>query len=125
MGPGNAVAIFKKVGYSRPLFIYFSLFNAVYSKKIFDINFADDWSRTLDLWYRKRPLYQLSHNHFPQLPFLLFFLILLNEPLNFFVWIDSNVNLLHFISFLSMCFYQIRPNGSSLSNYLLKTSWVF
>ena len=23
------------------------------------INFADDWI----LWYRKRPLYQLSHNH--------------------------------------------------------------
>ena len=31
------------------------------------INFADDWSRTADLWYRKRPLYQLSHNHFPTL----------------------------------------------------------
>ena len=34
-----------------------------------DINkkIADDWIRTADLWYRKWPLYQLSHNYFPQL----------------------------------------------------------
>ena len=25
----------------------------------------DDWIRTADLWYRKRPLCQLSHNHCP------------------------------------------------------------
>ena len=47
----------KKVGHSQPLFIYFSLFNTVDSKQMFNINFADD------LWYWKRPLYQLSHNH--------------------------------------------------------------
>ena len=28
---------------------------------MFNINFANDWIRTLDLWYRKQPLYQLSH----------------------------------------------------------------
>ena len=27
------------------------------SKQMFDINFAVDWIRTADLWYRKRPLY--------------------------------------------------------------------
>ena len=27
--------------------------------------FAGDWIRTTDLWNRKRPLDQLSHNHFP------------------------------------------------------------
>ena len=32
---------------------------------MFNINFANDWSWTADLWYRKQPLYQLSHNHFP------------------------------------------------------------
>ena len=32
---------------------------------MFNINFADDWSLTADLWYQKQPLYQLSHNHFP------------------------------------------------------------
>ena len=30
-----------------------------------DINFAENWIRTVDLWYRKRPLYQLSHHHCP------------------------------------------------------------
>ena len=29
---------------------------------MFNINFADDWSQTVDLWYCKQPLYQLSHN---------------------------------------------------------------
>ena len=29
--------------------------------------FADDWIRTVDLWNRKRPVYQLSHNHCPHL----------------------------------------------------------
>ena len=33
---------------------------------MFNINFADDWIRTTDLWNRKRPLYQLSHNHYQQ-----------------------------------------------------------
>ena len=31
----------------------------------FNINFADHWIWTMDLWYWKRPLYQLSHNHCP------------------------------------------------------------
>ena len=25
--------------------------------------FADDWIRTVDLWYQMQLLYQLSHNH--------------------------------------------------------------
>ena len=32
---------------------------------MFNINFANDWIRTADLWSWKQPLYQLSHNHFP------------------------------------------------------------
>ena len=31
--------------------------------------FANDWIRTADHWYRKQPLYQLSHNHCPWLMF--------------------------------------------------------
>ena len=31
-------------------------------------SFADDWIRTVDLWCRKRPLYQLRHNHCPPRP---------------------------------------------------------
>ena len=42
------------------------LFNTVDSKQMFNINFAYDWIRTVDLWYWKRPLYQLSHNHFQE-----------------------------------------------------------
>ena len=62
---------FKKEGHSRPLLIYFLLFNTVDNeledKQMFNINFADDWSQTEVLWYRNQPLYQLSHNHFPAL----------------------------------------------------------
>ena len=28
---------------------------------------CNDWIRTADLWCRKRPLYQLSYNHYPQI----------------------------------------------------------
>ena len=30
---------------------------------MFKINFANDWIRIADLWYRKQSLYQRSHNH--------------------------------------------------------------
>ena len=33
---------------------------------MFNINFANDWIQTADLWYWKQPLYQLSHNHCPR-----------------------------------------------------------
>ena len=50
------------MGHSRPLFFFmfvFSTFNHVWYK------FSKDWIRTTDPWYWKRPLCQLSHNHFP------------------------------------------------------------
>ena len=31
---------------------------------VFSIQLTVNWIRTADLWCRKRPLYQLSHNHF-------------------------------------------------------------
>ena len=46
-------------------FLYLRLFNSVEIKQMFNIIFANDWNRTVDLWYWKRPLYQLSHNHCP------------------------------------------------------------
>ena len=52
------------MGNSRPLFLYFHLFQTVVSKCSL-IFFADDWNRTADLWNRKQLLYQLSHNHCP------------------------------------------------------------
>ena len=57
-------------GHSRPLFLHFCLFNAVDSKQMFNINFANDWIWTSDLWYLWQPLSQLSHNHF----------VLMSEP---------------------------------------------
>ena len=55
------------MGHSRPLLIYFRLFNTVDSKQVKNVNtnFANDRIQTADLWFQKRPLYQLSHNHFP------------------------------------------------------------
>ena len=46
-------------------------FPASFSFRLFDtvdteLNFADEFIRTADLWYRKRPLCQLSHNHCPR-----------------------------------------------------------
>ena len=29
-------------------------------------NFANDWIQSADLWCRKQPLYQLSHNYCPK-----------------------------------------------------------
>ena len=57
-----------KMGHSRLLFLYFCLFNKIDRKQMFHkILMMDDWSRTADLWCRKRPLYQLGHNHFPKI----------------------------------------------------------
>ena len=56
------------MGHSQPLFLYFRLFNTqlrVNKCSMYSNFFADDWIRTVDLWYWKRPLYQLSHNHCP------------------------------------------------------------
>ena len=54
-------------GHFRSLFLYFRLFNTVYSEKnkcpLQKV--ADEWIRTADIWCRKWPLYQLSHNHCP------------------------------------------------------------
>ena len=50
------------MGHSRPLFLYFRLFNTVENKQMFNISFVNDWIRTADLWFWKQPLYQLSHH---------------------------------------------------------------
>ena len=53
------------MGHSRPLFFFIFVFSMQLTVYKCSINFADDWIRTADLLYRKRPLYQLSHNHCP------------------------------------------------------------
>ena len=49
------------MGYSLPLFLYFLSIQLT----VGNIKFVDDWIRTADLWRRKQPLYQLSHNICP------------------------------------------------------------
>ena len=49
------------MGHSRPLFSLFLSFQYTVDSKQMLNKFADDWIRTADLWYRKRPFYQLSH----------------------------------------------------------------
>ena len=65
--PANMFSIFLKMGYSRPLVSLFSSFQYSWQHiiYIYIIRFADDWIRTVDLWCRKGPLYQLSHDHCP------------------------------------------------------------
>ena len=43
------------------LFFFIFFFSKQLTVNIQCKYFADDWIRTVDLWSRKRPLYQLSH----------------------------------------------------------------
>ena len=52
---------------------------------MFNINFADNWIRTADLWCRKRPLYQLNHNHCP-VDVLYMMISILTEMTNWYVF---------------------------------------
>ena len=54
--------LFSKMDHSRPLFRCFRLFNTVDGT----YNISHDWIWTADLWYWKRQLYQLCHNHSPK-----------------------------------------------------------
>ena len=56
--------------HARPIFFFIFVLSIQLTLNICSINFADDWIRTADLWYRKRPLYQLSHNHCPAYRFV-------------------------------------------------------
>ena len=53
--------------FAASLLLYFRIFNTVDSNQSSLYFFADDWIRTADLWYWKRPLYQLCHDHCPML----------------------------------------------------------
>ena len=49
--------------FNRPfLASFFFLF--VIGQYMFNINFANNWIQTVDLWNRKQPLNQLSHNQY-------------------------------------------------------------
>ena len=52
------------MGHSWPIFAFIIQLkgNKKFKKKL-----PIDWIQTIDLWDRKRPLYQLSHDHCPKL----------------------------------------------------------
>ena len=52
-----------------PLFLYFCHFITVFIQ-LMKTKFAGDWIWTMDLEWRKQPLYQLIHNHCPRAIFL-------------------------------------------------------
>ena len=56
--------LFFKIGPFPASFFFFTSFQCSW---MVHLNFANDLIRTADLWCRKRPLYQLRHNHFPSL----------------------------------------------------------
>ena len=47
------------------LFFFIFIFSIPLTVNQFTSKFADDWSRTTDLWCRKQLLCQLRHNHYP------------------------------------------------------------
>ena len=53
------------MGHSRPLFLYFHLFNTVYLIQLIVNKIGDGWIETTDLRCWKQLLCQLSHNHYP------------------------------------------------------------
>ena len=58
-------SFFKKDGPFPASFLYFRLFYKQLTVIKCSIKVANDWIRTRVLSYRKRPLCQLRHNHFP------------------------------------------------------------
>ena len=54
-----------KNDFHKAVFLYFCLFYKQVTVNKCSIKVADDWIRTRVLWYWKRPLCQLRHNHCP------------------------------------------------------------
>ena len=59
-----ALLFFKKWAIPS-LFFFIFLFSIWLTENVQYTFFANDWIRTADLWNRKQPLYQMSHNHCP------------------------------------------------------------
>ena len=87
------------MGHSWPLFLYFVISIQLTVNKCFLYKFANDWIRTVDLWYWKLPLCQLSHNHCPNDQFCcccLFWRSISKEKINiwnasFLLWRIKNI----------------------------------
>ena len=61
----NKLFSFQKWAIPGLFFFIFVFSIQLTANKCSILKFANDWIRTTGLWYWKRPLYQLSHNHRP------------------------------------------------------------
>ena len=94
------------------LFFFIFFFAIQLTVNICSTNFADDWIWTVNLWYRKRLLYQLRHNH---CPFLVCFMLTLSKQKRTKVWeqnqeiwniiFPTNWSQHSFFSVLASCFF--------------------
>ena len=82
------------------LFLFIFVFSTVNSKCNQCKNLADDWIRTADLWYQKRPLCQLSHNHCLSVSFFLSIRFSLSTELHCEESLQSSILLCEVISYL-------------------------
>ena len=115
------------MGHSRQLFSLFLSFQYSW-QYIGNKKFANDWIRTADLWSPKRPLYQLSHNHYPTKRnvcsnFIGYSSFLDNCPAEIIVTIRSffallNLSILHPICSIVLpwnCFMRLTPGSQTCS----------
>ena len=58
--------LFSKNGPFLASFFFILIFSIQLTENKCSINFANDWIWTVELWYRKLTLYQLSYNHCPK-----------------------------------------------------------
>ena len=58
-------SLFKATNHYSAIPDFYFLFNFVFLIQQILNNIADDWIRTVDLWRRNQPLYQLCHNQGP------------------------------------------------------------
>ena len=99
-----------KLSHSRPLFLYFRLFNTVLIQLIAN-KIAANWIRIADLWCPKRLLYQLSHNHCPNTSFSVsvYLTTLLIHNLPYLTWIER-------IKFLSKSAGSVNSSNLEITN---------
>ena len=80
-------------------FFFIFIFSMSFLMQLIVNNISDDWIRTTDLWCRKRPLYQLRHNHCPKSYFSV------SQPIAFDVIKQSRTTLnMGHVSIDNLCF---------------------
>ena len=126
--PLISYCFFKKNGPFPASFFFIFVFSIQLTVKKCSINFAKDWNRTVDFWYQKQPLYQLSHTTTAQLVIVFshvcFLLLLWGPNFSFLVLQIGHANQKH----LCPCRYNVITN---IKQYLrsgtvwISTFWIY